>query len=407
MIATPSPLWVLELNAPQMAKPLKLRLEDRLVLGRNVAGESKQPDVDLSPYGAEAHGVSRQHLTILHENDRLVVADMNSGNGTFINGHRLKPGESHSLSHGDQLQLGRLRLDVQIIISPTYGSSIRKQASLQLHDQVTPGSGQLVMIVEDDLELARALATVVEQAGYTTKLCHEVVGAIRAYNQKTPAAIIIEQLLPDINGLEFCRYVRRDLHGNTLPIVVISALRPVSTVSEVMQAGADIFLDRPVSAKELRHVLSSLISQHKPGSSPIYTKHLVGTAPLSAMPPETRQDAAVLFIAGHSDAPITLTVKQPVSFGRAASSGSAKMHIDLSRYDAINFGVSRLHMFLHNQGGKFYIEDADSVNGTFLNGESVKPRVRVQVKNADEIRLGQLRMYIYFLEDPEITQPAQ
>lgn len=400
---TSSTLWVLELNAPQMAKPLKLRLEDRLILGRNVAGETKQPDVDLSPYGAEAHGVSRQHLVIAHENDRLMVTDLNSGNGTFINGHRLKPGEVHSLEHGGQLQLGRLRLDVQIIISPTYGSSIRKQASLQLHDQTQPGSGQLVMIVEDDLEIARALAAVVEQAGYTTKLCHEVVGAIRAYNQKTPSAIIIEQLLPDINGLEFCRYVRRDVHGNALPIVVISASRPVSTVSEVMQAGADIFLDRPVSAKELRHVISSMISQHKPGGAPIYTKHLVGTAPLSAVPPESRRDAAVLFIAGHSEAPITLNVKQPVSFGRAPSSGSAKTHIDLSRYDAVNFGVSRLHMALHNQDGKFYVEDLDSVNGTFINGDPIKPNERVPVKNADEIRLGQLRMYIYFLEDPDVT----
>ncbi len=403
MSNTSSPLWVLELNAPQMAKPLKLHLEDRLILGRNVAGETQQLDVDLSPYGAEAYGVSRQHLVIAHEHNRLMVTDLNSGNGTFINGHRLKPGEAHSLGHGDQLQLGRLRLDVQIIISPTYGSSIRKQASLQIHDQTQPGSGQLVMIVEDDLEIARALAAVVEQAGYTTKLCHEVVGAIRAYNQKTPSAIIIEQLLPDINGLEFCRYVRRDVHGNALPIMVISASRPISTVSEVMQAGADIFLDRPVSAKELRHVISSMISQHKPGGAPIYTKHLVGTALSGAVPPESRRDAAVLFIAGHSETPITLNVKQPVSFGRAVSGGSAKTHVDLSRYDAINFGVSRLHMMLHNQDGKFYVQDLDSINGTFINGDPIKPSERILIANGDEIRLGQLRMYIYFLEDPNIT----
>jgi hypothetical protein len=119
------------------------------------------------------------------------------------------------------------------------------------------------------------------------------------------------------------------------------------------------------------------------------------------MEPETRQNTCVLFVAAHSDAPIVLTINQPVSFGRAISSGSLKSHVDLTRYDAANFGVSRVHMLLHHQDGKFQIEDQDSVNGTYLNGEPVDPRVLTELKNADEIRLGQLRMYIYFLEDAD------
>ena len=59
------------------------------------------------------------------------------------------------------------------------------------------------------------------------------------------------------------------------------------------------------------------------------------------------------------------------------------------------------HMLLHQHETGFYIEDQDSVNGTFLNGDPVTPRTPMPVKNADEIRLGQLRMYIYFLEDPQ------
>jgi hypothetical protein len=170
-----------------------------------------------------------------------------------------------------------------------------------------------------------------------------------------------------------------------------------------MQAGADIFLDKPVSVQELRHVVSSLMAQHESGSSAIYTKQLVGTAPLKAVPAESRKDAAVLFVAGYSDAPITLTVTQPISFGRALSTGNlpSKNHIDLTRYDAINYGVSRVHMYLHNKEGKFYVEDADSINGTYVNGDPLKPHDLVPVKNASEVRLGQLRMYIYFLEDGE------
>lgn len=399
------PVWVIELNAPQMPKPLKLRVEQRLVLGRSVAGESKQPDVDLAPYQAEDLGVSRQHLALSAEADRLMIEDLESGNGTLLNTTRLSPGETMVLSHGDHLYLGRMRLDVQAILSPTYGSSIRKQASLQLHDQDVAGSGQLVLVVEDDYEVARALAQVMEQAGYKARICHDVVSAIRVYNQKTPDAVIVEQLLPEINGLEFCRYVRRDVHGNSLPMVVVSASKVSSNIPEVMGAGADIFLDRPVSAKELRHVISSLMQRHKSGMSSIYTKHLVGTAPLQSMPPESRHNAVVLFVAGHSDNPIPLMVSQPVSFGRTTSTGSLKHHVDLTRFDAVNYGVSRLHMILHQKDGKFFVEDVDTVNGTYINGEPSKPRSLIAIKNGDEIRLGQLRMYIYFLQDPEQALP--
>jgi two-component system, chemotaxis family, response regulator PixH len=404
-------LWVIELCPAPNTKPITIRVEDRMIVGRSVMGDVKRPDVDLESYGAEGLGVSRQHIVIYVEAERLMVMDNGSNNGTLLNGGRLKPNEGVRLAHGDQLSLGRMRLDVSVVLSPEYGGDVHKQPSLQLADQTYAGKGQPVLIVENEPQVAAALAELMEQAGYTPKTSHEVVGAIRNYNQKRPEAIILDLVLPDMSGIEFCRYVRRDPQQNTVPIVIVGALRSATEAAEALQAGADIFLAKPVSAKELRHVVSSLIHQHEIGSSAMYTKHLVGTAPLKAMAPESRRNAAVVFIAGHADAPITLTVNQPVSFGRAASTGSLKSHLDLTRYDAANTGVSRLHMFLHHKDGQFFAEDADSINGTYLNGDPLKPRTMTALKNADEIRLGQLRLYIYFLDDSideiedEITAP--
>jgi len=395
--------WLIELTGAQLPKPLKVRLEKPLVLGRYVEGESSPPDVDLAPFGGAKHGVSRHHAEISAEHEQLLVKDLDTPNGTFVNGARLKPKEVHRLAHNDRLQLGRMKLDVQIVISPTYGSGVHKQPSLQIHDQTHPGAGQLVLILEDDTDVAKMLALVMERAGYVAKISSDVVGAIRLFNQKRPAVILLDLMLPDMSGLEFCRYVRRDVVKNTTPIIVVSAAKSAEKINEAMQAGADIFLDKPVSVQELRHVVSSLIAQQESGSSAIYTKQLVGTAPLKAVPAESRKDAAVLFVAGYAEAPITLTVTQPISFGRAMGTGNvpAKNHIDLTRYDAINYGVSRVHMYLHNKEGKFFVEDADSINGTYINGDSIKPHELVAVKNSTEIRLGQLRMYIYFLEDEE------
>ncbi len=401
MTETQTGPWIIELSNSQMRTPLRLQITDKITVGRIVATEPVKPDIDLSPFNAEALGVSRVHFTIHPEADRLMVTDLNSGNGTFLNGNRLKAEESYRLSSEDQLTIGLLRLDVLFVITPDHGGSIKRQPSLQLHDQINPGKGQLILIVEQDPDVASALATIIERAGYTPKVSHEVVGAIRAYNQRRPSAIILNPSLPDMSGLEFCRYIRRDVNINTTPVIVVNTGSKSMPSNDALQAGADIFLERPISALELRHVISSLVTQHEGGHSAMYTKHLVGTAPLRAMEPETRQNTCVLFVAAHSDAPIVLTINQPVSFGRAVSSTSLKSHVDLTRYDAANFGVSRVHMLLHHKDGKFQLEDQDSVNGTYLNGEPVNPHVLTELNNADEIRLGQLRMYIYFLEDAD------
>lgn len=410
MSDTPLDLWIIELSNPQWKTPIRLRVENKMNVGRIVAGDAnKRPDVDLSAYDAESMGVSRLHFSIEPDVDRLILRDLNSGNGTQLNGNRLKPEEAYRLASGDQIMAGLLRLDVNFVLSPSYGGAVHRQPSLQLQDQIHPGKGQLILIVEQDEDFANAVALILEQAGYTTKIAHEVVGAIRSYNQNRPSAIIVNPILPDMSGLEFCRYIRRDVKMNTTPMVVIGSSSKSVESAEAMKAGVEVFLERPVSAQELRHVMSSLIMQHETGKSNLYTKHLVGTAPLKAVQPETRRNTCVLFVAGHSDSPIVLTVlpNQPVSFGRQVTTGGLKSHVDLTRYDAANWGVSRIHMILLHKDGQFWIEDQDSVNGSYLNGDPVKPKTMTPLKNADEIRLGQLRMYIYFLDDSEETLPKK
>jgi DNA-binding response OmpR family regulator len=262
---------------------------------------------------------------------------------------------------------------------------------------------QPILIVEDDPEVAKVLALVLERNGHGTTTCREVVSAIRLFNQKHPSAVILDLMLPDMPGLEFCRYVRRDVQRNTTPVIVISAAKTPANVTQALDAGADIFLGKPVSAQELNHVVDSLIGQNETGERALHTKQLVGTAPLKAVPPESRRESLVLFVAGHEQ-PLTLTVHQPITFGRSTNL-PPKAHVDLSRFNAVEHGVSRIHMTLHNKEGKFFIEDMDSVNGTYINGDPLKPHVHMPLKNADEVRLGRLRLYAYFLEDerPSIT----
>jgi len=91
---------------------LLLPLADSLIVGRATPLEGDQPDVDLEPYLAHQHGISRLHLKITRSHDLIYVTDLQSLNGTRLNGYRLVPYQKRILRTGDELIIGRLRVSV-------------------------------------------------------------------------------------------------------------------------------------------------------------------------------------------------------------------------------------------------------------------------------------------------------
>jgi pSer/pThr/pTyr-binding forkhead associated (FHA) protein len=72
------------------------------------------PEVDLTPDGAQARGVSRRHAGIFKQRGEVVIEDLGSVNGTFVNGKRLDPYFPETLRDGDLLQLSKLLIKVSL-----------------------------------------------------------------------------------------------------------------------------------------------------------------------------------------------------------------------------------------------------------------------------------------------------
>jgi hypothetical protein len=66
--------------------------------------------LSLLPFGADQLGVSRKHVVIRHEDHYLTIEDLQSTNGTRLNGQRLVPGDKRLLREGDEVLLGRLSI---------------------------------------------------------------------------------------------------------------------------------------------------------------------------------------------------------------------------------------------------------------------------------------------------------
>jgi hypothetical protein len=109
--ATPPNSWI-SLHLMDSGKILPLASRNEFTLGRLSEGQPIMPDIDLTPYQAYASGVSRLHAVVKRDADRVLVMDLGSSNGTYVNGRRINPHVEESLSHGDILALGKLKIQV-------------------------------------------------------------------------------------------------------------------------------------------------------------------------------------------------------------------------------------------------------------------------------------------------------
>ncbi|HUH96442.1 MAG TPA: FHA domain-containing protein [Anaerolineales bacterium] len=116
--ASPKPSPPVELNTwitlhlMDTGQMLPVSERGEFTLGRISEGQPIMPDIDLSPYQAYANGVSRLHAVIKRTASRILIMDLGSANGTYINGKRLNANIEHVLNNGDIIALGKLKIQV-------------------------------------------------------------------------------------------------------------------------------------------------------------------------------------------------------------------------------------------------------------------------------------------------------
>jgi DNA-binding response OmpR family regulator len=109
--------------------------------------------------------------------------------------------------------------------------------------------GARVLLVDDDPEICSFLAMLLEIEGFQPLTATRADEALAACAEAAPAAILVDIAMPDIDGLELCRMLRRS--GVTCPILVVSARPGHELGRKALEAGADEFIRKPFDNADL------------------------------------------------------------------------------------------------------------------------------------------------------------
>jgi len=126
-------------------------------------------------------------------------------------------------------------------------------------------AGKTVLVVDDDVKTVELVKLYLERDGYQVLTAYDGIEALRLARESRPDLIVLDLMLPDIDGLEVCRTLR---HESDVPIIMLTARTTDQDKLTGLDLGADDYVSKPFSPKELaarvRAVLRRLPGERGP-----------------------------------------------------------------------------------------------------------------------------------------------
>lgn len=118
-----------------------------------------------------------------------------------------------------------------------------------------------ILIVEDEPDAAEMFAEMMRVSGYRVLKAYSSGPAMMLLSAEVPDVVLLDIMMPDISGLEVLRYIRREPRLQHIPVIILSAKNLPSDIKAGLDAGATLYLTKPIGYQELRSAIEKVLNQ--------------------------------------------------------------------------------------------------------------------------------------------------
>jgi DNA-binding response OmpR family regulator len=156
-----------------------------------------------------------------------------------------------------------------------------------------------VLLVDDEAAITANLAPFLERAGYAVSVAEDGEAALRAMETAQPALVILDVLMPRLDGRQVLRRLRQS--GNWTPVILLTQVSSPAERAVALDEGADDYLGKPFEPYELVARMRAVMRRSRPGMPSLAGAHLLRSGQL-----ELDRQARRAFLAGRE---VALTAK--------------------------------------------------------------------------------------------------
>ena len=121
----------------------------------------------------------------------------------------------------------------------------------------------LIYIVEDESDILELLQMEIGAAGYRTMGFERAQAMLEALPSEVPRLIVLDLMLPDMDGLEVCKRLKASAQHKTIPIVMLTARADLEDKVKGLEFGADDYITKPFEARELIARIKAVIRRRE------------------------------------------------------------------------------------------------------------------------------------------------
>ncbi|CAA7627316.1 response regulator [Magnetospirillum sp. SS-4] len=126
----------------------------------------------------------------------------------------------------------------------------------------------VVQVVDDSDVNLFVMASMVRKLGHVAELHSDPIAALAACRSGIPDLIIVDFMMPEMDGIQYTRSIRQTEAGRLVPIVLVTASHDPTVEGRAMDAGANAFLTKPLRFPDLKEVVDALLPDRNRDGAP-------------------------------------------------------------------------------------------------------------------------------------------